>query len=605
MTRCLPYVLLPLCAAAVNLPSPELVLARRGQPAGYSIVCPEQASPSQRYAANELQAFVEQMTGVRLPVTTDDQPLPPKAILLGTTRHTAAVLGAPPALEGLGTDGFLLKTAPPHLVIAGSPVRGTLYGVYELLERHGGCRWYTAAYSVIPKHDTFALPSLDERQTPAFAIREDRWTDMIPGDVAARNRCNGHDMLLEERHGGKVRFGAGLVTHTFYSLMPPREFFAAHPEYYSLINGKRRAENAQLCLTNPDVLKITVARLLERIRKDPGAQIYSVSQEDNHAYCRCAACEAINRREGTPAGSLIAFLNQVAEAVEKVYPDVMIDTLAYQYTRTPPKTLKLRKNILIRLCTIEFDFSLPVDRSTKPSNKRFIEEIRGWQALTDNLYIWDYVTNFGSYVGPYPNFNALQGNLRFYRDHGAVAVKQQGARPGKHADFAELKAWVIAKLLWNPDQPIGPLVTDFLEGYYGAAAPHVRAYLDATTRLVADPDVHIACFNRPEAYPWLTDDLLAGFADTFRQAERAVRGDPPRLHHVRMLGLGVLYTQLRRIPLPAAPQITWRPDGASLENVPPATQALAAEVVVRLDEEPGIQFLQNSLTHHVIQAQYR
>jgi len=609
MTRC-PHPsamlrLLLLCGAAGVASARDIVLARTGQPADYTIVCPDQASPSQRYAAEELQSFVERMTGVRLPITTDDQPLPPKAILLGATRHTAAVLGAMPALDGLGTDGFLLRTVPPHLVIAGGPVRGTLYGVYELLERHGGCRWYTADYSVIPKRDAFVLPALDERQTPAFAIREDRWTDMIPGDVAARNRCNGHDMLLEEKHGGKVRFGAGLVTHTFYSLMPPREFFAEHPEYYSLIHGKRRAENAQLCLTNPDVLKITVARLIERIRKDPGAQIYSVSQEDNQAYCRCAACEAINQREGTPAGSLIAFLNQVAEAVEKVYPEVMIDTLAYQYTRTPPKTLKLRKNILIRLCTIEFDFSLPVDRSTKDSNKRFIEEIRGWQALTDNLYIWDYVTNFGSYVGVYPNFGALQGNLRFYRDHGAVAVKQQGARPGKHADFAELKAWVIAKLLWNPDQPLEPLVTDFLEGYYGAAAPHVRAYLDATTRLVAGPDVHIGCFNKPETYPWLTDDVLAGFADTFRQAEQAVRNDPPRLHHVRMLGLGVLYTQLRRIPLPTAPQITWAADGARLNNIPPATEALAREVVARLDEEPGILLLQNGLAHHVIQAQYR
>ncbi|HOE60721.1 MAG TPA: DUF4838 domain-containing protein [Kiritimatiellia bacterium] len=597
--------LLPFCVVAANTPTPDLVLARKGRPADRAIVCPVQASPSQRYAAEELQTFVEQMTGVRLPITDDRAPLPAKAILLGDTRHTAAVLGATPALDGLGTDGFLLKTVPPHLVIAGSPVRGTLYGVYELLERYGGCRWYTADYSVIPKRDTFAIPPLNDRQTPAFAIREDRWTDMIPGDVAARNRCNGHDMLLEERHGGKVRFGAGLVTHTFYSLMPPREFFAEHPEYYSLINGKRRAENAQLCLTNPDVLKITIARLIERIRKDPNAQIYSVSQEDNRAYCRCAACEAINQREGTPAGSLIAFLNQVAEAVEKVYPDVMIDTLAYQYTRTPPKTLKLRKNILIRLCTIEFDFSLPVNQSTKASNKRFIDEIRGWQALTDNLYIWDYVTNFGSYVGVYPNFGALQGNLRFYRDHGAVAIKQQGARPGKHADFAELKAWVIAKLLWNPDQPLEPLVTDFLEGYYGAAAPHVRAYLDATTRLVADPDIHIGCFNRPETYPWLTDDLLAKFADTFRQAEQAVRNDPPRLHHVRMLGLGVLYTQLRRIPLPAAPQIIWAADGARLNNIPSATEALAREVVARLDEEPGILLLQNSLTHHVIQAQYR
>ena len=512
----------------------------------YTIVRPAEATPSQVYAAEELQSFVKEMTGATLQSTTDAGPLPPKAILLGITKYTEATLGMKVDLGKLGNDGFRVKTCGPHVVIAASGVRGTLYGVYELLEHYGGCRWYASFHSVIPKRTDWTLPDIDDTQVPAFVMREPFWFDMFKGDFAARCRANGNRMQVTEKHGGKIRFGAGLFVHTFYRLMSPSEFFKDHPEYFSELNGTRVADHAQLCLTNPDVVRICTERMLERIRKDPDGKLYSLSQNDWRNPCQCAKCKAIDDREGTPAGTLINFVNQVAERIEKEFPDIWIETLAYQYTRTPPKTIKPRHNVVPRLCTIECDFSNPLDVSTYMSNQRFVEEIRGWSAITDKLYVWDYTTNFAHYVGPHPNFGCLQGNAKFFRDNGVVGLFEQGAYQGRHAEFAELRAWILAKLLWNPDQDIGPLYDDFFNGYYGAAAPPIREYWTELQAFGAPLDVAINIWTGPTAkyYP---KGFFEKSLELWDRAEAAVSGDLQRSYNVRMSAVPVYYALLRRM----------------------------------------------------------
>jgi len=523
-----------------------ITLAENGK-SDYVIVRPADASQSVVYAAEELQSFLRRMTTAELSIRTDVDRLPPKAILLGPTDYTASVLGEIPDLETLGDDGFRLCVRGPHIVILGSQVRGTLYGVYELLDTYCGCRWYASYHSVVPEHSVLRIPQIDDTQVPAFVMREPFWWDMFEGNFAARSRANGNRMQLSDKHGGKIRFGAGLFVHTFYRLMPPSEFFGEHPEYYSEIDGKRAAEHAQLCLTNPDVVRICTERLLDHIRKDPAAKLYSLSQNDWRGNCTCPACRAVDDREGTPAGSLIEFVNQVAEAVEKQFPHAWIETLAYQYTRKPPKTVRPRHNVVPRLCTIECDFSLPLNVSKYEQNVRFADEIRGWSAITDKLYIWDYTTNFRHYTGPHPNFNCLQGNARFFRDNGVVGLFEQGAYQGPHAEFAELRAWLLAKLLWNPDCDVQALYDDFFPGFYGPAASVVRQYFDELQALTATNEHIVRIFDSMNA-KWLTDEFLDRASTLWAQAEDLAKDDPAFLHNVRMGAIPVLHARLERWP---------------------------------------------------------
>lgn len=562
-----------------------LTLAERGAPADCTIVLPVNATPSQKYAAEELQGFTQQMTGVKLPVVTDDQPLPSQAVLLGLTRYTEAVSGAPVDLKPLGDDGFTFKTAGAHLCIIGSGVRGTLYGVYELLEKYGGCRWYSSWHSRIPQLEKWELPELNETQTPAFVVREPFWFDMFKPDFAARNKANGNRPALQEKHGGRIRFGSGMFVHTFLYLCPPDQYFDSHPEYFSLVKGQRLREHSQLCLTNPDVLRIVTQATLERIRKDPTAKIFSVSQNDWRNPCECPSCKAIDDREGSHAGTMITFVNQVAEAVEKEFPDAWIETLAYQYTRKPPKSVRPRANVVPRLCTIECDFSKPLNSSTYPENIAFMEDIQLWSKMTDKLFIWDYVTDFAHYIGPFPNVFSLQENIRVFRANHVVALFEQGAYNGAHGEFAELKAWLIARLLWNPDQDLNLLIDDFMSGYYGGGAPYVKEYLLALHRLFERPESICRIFDNISGKPEITDEFLTYAELLWNRAESAVQGDPDALYNVRMSSIPVVYARLERMPktFREIPEITLddmvRTVGAPAEYI-----AVAARLVKLLDE---------------------
>ena len=589
---------LALAIAPVSLFAQPLTLATRGQPATYSIVRSATASPSQIYAAEELQKFTEQMTGVTLPIITDDAPLPAQAIVLGDTRHTAQLHGSPVDLKILGEDGFRLKTCPPHLLIIGGPVRGTLYGVYEMLERFGGCRWYASWHSVSPQLEAWTIPSVDEVQKPAFALREPFWFDLFDGNLAARNKANGNSMRLAAKHGGhSYRFGGGLGScHTFNMLCPPSQYFDTHPEYFSEVNGKRVKDNTQLCLTNPDVLRVVTSNVLARIRKDPGASFYGVSQNDWYNFCTCPACKALDDREESHAGTMITFVNQVAEAAEKEFPNVTLETLAYQYTRKPPKTVRPRANVMPCLCTIECDFSFPIDKSSFKENRSFVEDIRGWSAISDRLYIWDYTTNFRDYTSPFPNVLALQDNVKFFRTNRVDYVFEQGAYQGRHGDFAELKAWLLAKWLWNPDLPQEPLLEDFFNGYYGAAAPYVRTYFDALHSYFRDPATQPLRIFDDVRRTCIPDGFYTRAAALWQQAEAAVKGSPAHLYNVRMGAIPVLYARMARLPRQEEIKV-WAAENPKPYDVTPDSRALATDLLARFSEAKNIRISEGE-EHH-------
>ena len=602
----------PGCGAWGAASAGELVLAARGRPAAYTIVRPAQASASEVYAAEELRDGLARATGVTLPITADDRPLPDKAIVVGAAACARAAAFAPDLAARLGEDGFRLEVRGTRLFVYGSAARGALYGVYALLEGHAGCRWYASWHARCPPRAQVAVPDdLAETQVPAFAMREPYWYDVLEHPAfAARLRVNSRSWrTMDARYGGNpFRFGGGLGScHTFNALVPPDEFFDAHPEYFSFEDGRRVKHPSQLCLTNPDVLRIVTERVLARIRKDPGAKFYGVSQNDWLHYCRCDACRAVDEEEGSHAGTMVRFVNAVAEAVEKEFPDALIETLAYQYTRKPPKKTRLRHNVVPCLCTIECDFARPLDASAYPENVSFRDDIAGWSRMTDQLYVWDYTTDFPNYALPFANVLTLQGNLKFFRAHGVREIFAQGAYQGRHGDFAELKAWLLAKWMWNPDLPPGPLLDDFFSGYYGKGAPFVRAYFDELHRLQA---AYSTPSNRPLSIwtgpenPALPDAFLERAAGLWAQAAEAVRDDPATSYNVRMGAFSVDYVRLERMRR-AEDKALWLaarpPDPSPLRQC----QALARSLLARMDEAKDIRLAESRDRHEGLVKAWR
>ena len=592
-----------LCAVAAAWSASALDLAVRGRAPEYAIVRAADASPSVKYAAEELRDFTERLTGVRLPIVevTDAAraALPPKAVFLNMSRLSSQVSRP----LNLGDDDFSLKVVEGDLLVTGGN-RGVLYGVYELLERYGGCRWYASWHTVVPARDAFSVPDdLNDVQKPAFLCRDVHWWDYFKGDFAARNRVNGGSNRQQARHGGNTwRFGGGLGNcHTFERLLPPEKYFDAHPEYYSMVKGVRLKERTQLCLTNPDVLRLVTSNVLARIRKDPGAKFYGVSQNDWHNYCECPACKTVDDEEGSHAGTVVRFVNAIAEAVEKEFPDKIIETLAYQYTRHAPKKTKLRHNVIPCLCSIECDFSRPLATSPHPQNVSFIKDVEDWNRQTDCLYVWDYVTDFRCYPHPFPNVYVLQENVKFFRDHGVKMLFEQGACQGRHAGFAELKGWLLAKWMWNPDLPAEPLIADFFNGYYGKAAPIVRAVFDEAHRreaayAAADPSHTLKIYEDVASASCrdVLDDAFVAWAQAqMKKAEEAVAGEPPVYsYNVRMTAFSFDYIRLERLRRGTVLDFTNRPTtagGSQLAATEEEMRSLAQSLLARMDEAKDIR----------------
>ena len=291
----------------------ELTIAEKGRSL-YRIVIATNAIPSERYAAEELQRFLERVGGAKLPIVTDVEKLRSREIILGDNAHLRK-LDARIDFASLKTDGFILRAHRNHLIIAGGRPRGTLNGVYTLLEERLGVRWFTPEVELAPKLERVTLPRLDETRIPALEYREVYWTEMMrDGDFAARHRLNGQHHRLQAKHGGPAAVYHPFV-HSLDALVPP-ELFATHPEYFPLINGQRKAGYVQRCLSNPGVAQLAVERVREWIHQHPDATIISVSQNDTINNCQCDQCKALDEAEGSPAASLLRFVNAVAEAIE-------------------------------------------------------------------------------------------------------------------------------------------------------------------------------------------------------------------------------------------------------------------------------------------------
>ena len=533
----IPFLSLALfCSSAT--PQPALTLCDKGH-SSYTIVIASTAPPSERYAATELQSYLEKISGAKLPIVTDAERSAPREILLGDNAHLQK-LGEKVDFQSLGTEGFVLRTAQNQLIIAGGKPRGTFYGVYELLEAKLGVRWFTPEVESVPTTNRLTLPALDEKQLPALEYREVFWTEMMRNaEFAARHRLNGEHYQLTEKHGGRAVVYFPFV-HSMDSLVP-RELYGEHPEYFPLINGERKNGYVQRCLSNAGVLKLAIAKVRQWLKEHPEATIISVSQNDTGNWCRCPQCKALDDEQGSPSASLIRFVNAVAADIEPDYPRVRIDTLAYQYTRKPPRTLRPRQNVIIRLCSIECCFAHPLATCDSQRNQRFRADILAWEPVAPKLYVWDYTSNFSHYQQPFPNFDVLQPNVRFFVEHGVKGLFEEGNYSPGTGEMGPLRSYLLAELLWHPDADVPKLTAEFLRAYYGPAAPKLQAYHDLLQAQVRDGKIHARISDSPKA-AYLDDQFVSAADELLNDAH--ARGDLTIQSRVDVAHLPIWYVQL-------------------------------------------------------------
>lgn len=501
----------------------------------YRIVLGATATTMDQKAAEDLARWLGEMTGAKFVVVREADAFEPtgREISIGHTRllHDS---GLKLAKQDLSRDGYGIGVKGQQLFIVGGSQRGIINGVYSLLEEDLDCRWYAPGTQSIPRRETLKFSPAVRSYVPALEDRRDPYNTDTMRDVdwSLRNKTLGAWAAVPVEWGGHPGW-PGVHTITIY--VPP-SLFPEHPEYFALVGGVRNA--GQPCLTNPDVLAMTIEKARNRLKDDPTMRLLDISLNDYGpwSYCMCANCRAIAEAEGSYMGTLLRYINSVADAIKDDYPAVKITTLAYQGTVMPPRTFGPRRNVIPRLCTDArwgAGTNVPVEE-IESLDKAF----KAWSALGAKLSVWDYPTSF-AYLSINCNMPVYQGNLQYYIRHGVTGVMYETGNTA--SDHSFMNSWIAAKQMWDPSRDTRTLIRDFNYGYYRVAAPYMQEYDDMLWAAWGK-------WREDRATNPVDKAFVARGWELMKKAEALAAGDEVLTKRIKTAQLPLMFAMLERGP---------------------------------------------------------
>ncbi|MBE6393112.1 MAG: DUF4838 domain-containing protein [Lentisphaerae bacterium] len=469
--------------------------------ADWQVFYSENATGTEKHAATEIAGYLSKISGSRISCTVEISGKPhPYGIFVGRTAFASA--------KGVDVSCFdqeewLIRRFPDGIIVTGGRPRGTLFGAYEFLERFFGIMWLDETFTHIPRQKKITLPEkINLRCKPHFRYRgmytwygKNRWQSMA---FRSRNRENiflGIKMEpeIQKKLGHHPVLGRPATINTLYLYVKhwPK---TGMEQGYSLNHfGKRVRPVAfdgpgQVCFSSKIAREKFAEQLIKFIREDRKDEpvnfprLYNISVHDVKAVCHCQECRQRVKKYGSESGGMLEFINFIAEKVEKVYPDIRIQTSAYlDYEAAPLRGIAPRKNVTVRLSPSRWGSGMDTMLSlSHPRNALTLSGLKRWGAL-GSVQIWNYWVLFGDEIPDINaclvNIDAICDNLRFFSKLGADYVFSECEYPAT-ATFQAMRVWVGYKLKLEPFQNVNKLIDSFMAGYYGKAAGYMRKYYD-------------------------------------------------------------------------------------------------------------------------------
>ncbi len=515
---------------------PSLMMAQ-----SYFIKGPEAPKPQEKTAIQEMTDYLARRIGDK---TLSIGGKTPVTFQIGDTElaHEQKCLSSE-----MEDERWIIRSIGDQILINGGGTRGVLYAAYHFLEDFCDIHWWSDYEEYVPETSSLTLDTLNATGKPAFLYRDIYRTHRGPDSVrtAVRNRLNrdgGEGLaLISTELGGSFTYGSPSHAHTFDRYIPFEKFGKDHPEFFSLVKGKRIGgqTQGQLCLTNPELKQLFLSQILKNIKQDKEIaekkgclppRIYEVSMNDNRNICTCEQCNA-EVEKYNPSGHYLNFVNWIAGEVSKTYPDIYISMLAYFYNEPPPKGgARAADNVIVKLCDTRTNQAASI---LEKDNKVFLDFLTSWKNYAKNLFIWDYAIIYTNVTG-YPFASEFHyGDLyRTYYENNVMGIFWEHERPHL-ADFYELKFFLETKLFEDPYQDVKKLINLFMDRYYGAAAEYILAYRHAIDDARKKNDGFISWFPPAAAFHYLTKDDIAKCQSLFDKAEAAVADDKVRFARVR------------------------------------------------------------------------
>ncbi len=496
--------------------------------AGMVIDLPPDSGETEQFAAAELAAYLAKATGDEFPVRhagpTD------RALRLRVTPAEPAEAFASQCLD---------DTA---VTITGNSPRALLYAVYDFLEKAAGVRFLMPLDDgeIVPRNPDLRLPLFRDQSSPLMSYRCSHYCSNKNTRYSARHLWDMADWAVKNRYNvelERIRDRTAIVPfyqrrggciwlmenagHNFHQLIPPRQYFADHPEFFCFdrATGHWRHERAQLCTTNPDLIR-ELARLAdEYFTRHPDQTYFPLFQEDGaRLWCQCSACLALN-----PSGSNLAstsenninLANQVCAEIRKTRPDRGVWTYAYQISCQPPVQVKPTPGVRIMYC-----YYSDGDPRRAPWESTCFEEITRWSQLTaGNVVIYSY-----HYLNPRYSFNdetTLVAMFRMFNLAGIGGSNQECSETWGGIDGYLM--YLGARLAWNPWFDEEALKKDYFDNLYGAAGPDLQKAHDLLRNGLCNPkNQRRFGFSR---YPALTPPELQRLQELLAAAAQAVLND--------------------------------------------------------------------------------
>ena len=403
------------------------------------------------------------MSGAEPAVVTDDQPLPPRAIVARRRQPSPRS----PRRHTRPRQARRRRFRPPHR--RRSPRRRRHRETRHALRLHDPAR---KARRPLVHADDHARPAaqrpsrshtLDETQIPAFEYREPYFKEALDKDWAARLKTNGHFAGLDESTGGKITYGA--FCHTF-DLLVPQDLFADAPRVLPAHQGQAHQRLRPAVPHQPG--RAARCRIERRPRVDaeePDAHDL-LRQPERHAQRlrvrRVRRDRAAVRRQARRACTC-GSSTRSPRRWRRSFPTSWSTRWRTSSPRPRRRGSRRGRTCAIRLCPIAVCEAHPYEQCADKPTRRSSNRLAKWAEITDTLYIWHYSTQFHHYLAPFPDFKQFPDSIRLYQRSGVKGVFFQGSYSSTGGSDAEMRAYVMAKLLWDPNADADALVTEWMQ----------------------------------------------------------------------------------------------------------------------------------------------
>jgi hypothetical protein len=461
------------------------------------IVTAESPSTADLFAAEEVQIYLEKMTGVVVPIVQGAVPEGKTAIIVGNHPDAAAVNAD---LQAFSTDkeAFALVSEGRRLYIVGNGETAVCYGAWEWLESLG-VRWIlpTEKGEYIPHYTTLSIAPVRKFDAPAMSYRGPAYTmnsgygyPVVPSEhgysgtlmFSARKRLNRNSGLF--RSDLWIGIGSG---HSYRYYLPASKYYADHPEWFNLIGGQRVSSGEQVCFTNREAANEFARNILVDVRYwlSLGCDLYrilvSVSPNDGVAWCECANCQQL--ADYDPYGALtsatsmvVKFANMVAEEVHKEFPTAKIVFYAYcNYTRPPTKVMPAPDVYpeLVFWCGGESAYANHAHPMFSDINSRYRDYFSEWARISTGISSHEYYGHY-SWFTPWPKVTQMSYDIKEMEKN----PKFYGMYSESHHHWGTQgpNLYLHPKLMWNPDLNVSAVMDDYYTAGYGPAAPYIKQY---------------------------------------------------------------------------------------------------------------------------------